>query len=220
MNRLPSPPLLVITDRRQAAGRALGEVVAASLRGGCRWISLREKDLAHRDRVTLLRQLVALARPFGARVSVHGDVAAARQAGATGVHLPAGASPAVARRRLGEETLIGVSAHGIAEAVHAEEAGADYVSLSPIFPSASKPGYGPPLGRRGLAEAARRLDIPIVALGGITAADAGECLAAGAAGVAVLSAIMAAADPAAEVMRLTAALGAAAGGRHLTRERL
>jgi thiamine-phosphate pyrophosphorylase len=205
---LPSPPLLVITDRRLAAG-PLEEVIAGALRGGCRWLSLREKDMAHEERVALLNSLVGFARPFGARVTVNGDVAAARAAGAGGVHLPAGTSPAAARRALGAGALIGVSAHTIAEAASAARAGADYVTLSPIFPSATKPGYGPPLGRAGLAEAARALTVPVVALGGVTAANAADCLAAGAEGVAVLGAVMAAADPEAATARLVAALSGA-----------
>ena len=205
MTPLPAPPLLVITDRRLAAG-PLDAVVAAALRGGCRWLSLREKDLTHDERVALLETVLALARPYGARVTVHGDVDAARTAGADGVHLPAGAPVASARQLLGEATLVGASAHTIGEAAAAAQAGADYVTLSPIFPSASKPGYGPPLGRAALAEAARALPVPVVALGGITAANATDCLAAGALGVAVLGAVMAAADPEAATARLVAAL--------------
>ena len=74
MPALPAPPLLVITDRRRAAGPLEG-VVAAALRGGCRWFSLREKDLPRTEQVALLARLLALARPEGARVTVHGDSA-------------------------------------------------------------------------------------------------------------------------------------------------
>ena len=87
---LPAP-LLVITDRK-AATRPLEEVVAAALRGGCRWLSLREKDLRHEERVALLGRIVSLGRPFGATITVHGDLDAAEATGA-GVHLPAGGSP-------------------------------------------------------------------------------------------------------------------------------
>ena len=79
---LPAP-LLVITDRRSAA-RPLEDVVAAALRGGCRWLSLREKDLRHEERVALLARIVALGRPFDATITVHGDVDAAEATGATG----------------------------------------------------------------------------------------------------------------------------------------
>jgi thiamine-phosphate pyrophosphorylase len=190
--RLPAP-LLVITDRRSAA-RPLEETVAAALRGGCRWLSLREKDLAHGERVALLERIVALGRSHGATITVHGDVEAAAAAGADGAHLPAGGSPEQARARLGKRALIGLSVHSAIEAATADPA-ADYVTLSPIFGSISKPGYGPALGVAGLADAAARSRVPVVALGGIAADNVAQCFAAGAAAVAVMGAVMAAADP-------------------------
>jgi len=198
-SRLPAPPLLVITDRSQAR-RSLDDTVAALLDGGARWISLREKDLSPAARASQLARLVALARPFGASVTVHADVDAAYAAGADGVHLPSGDDPAAARRRLGDRALIGVSTHSLAEAERAADAGADYVTLSPIFLSASKPGYGPALGTAALAAAARRVAVPVIALGGIDASNARACRDAGGAGVAAMGEPMRAADPAA-VMR-------------------
>jgi thiamine-phosphate pyrophosphorylase len=200
--RLPAP-LLVITDRK-GAPRPLEETVAAALRGGCRWLSLREKDLGHAERSALLDRAVALARPFGATITVHGDLEAAEAAG-VGVHLPAGASPAQARARLGEGALIGLSVHSArgAAAVHPA---ADYVTLSPIFGSISKPGYGPALGVQGLADAVAGARVPIVALGGIEAGNLDSCFAAGAAAVAVMGAVMTAADPEAATAALVRAL--------------
>jgi thiamine-phosphate pyrophosphorylase len=200
--RLPSR-LLVITDRKGAT-QPLEEVVAAVLRGGCRWLSLREKDLGHEERLALLHRIVALARPFGATISVHGDIEAAAATG-VGVHLPAGGSPAQARARLGEGALIGLSVHSARESAAAHPA-ADYVTLSPIFPSISKPGYGPALGTQGLAEAVAGARVPIVALGGVTADNLAQCLAAGAAAVAVMGSVMAAADPEAATAALVQAL--------------
>ena len=205
---LPAP-LLVITDRK-AAPRPLEEVVAAALRGGCRWLSLREKDLGNEERVALLARIVLLGRPFDATITVHGDLAAAEATGA-GVHLPAGGSPEQARARLGEGALIGLSVHSASEAA-ATPAAADYVTLSPIFPSISKPGYGPVLGIQRLADALTGTSVPIVALGGVSAGNLAPCLAAGAAAVAVMGAVMAAADPEAATAALVAAL-AEAGAR-------
>jgi thiamine-phosphate pyrophosphorylase len=196
--------LLVITDRKGAA-QPLEDVVAAALRGGCRWLSLREKDLAHGERVALLGQVLALARPFGATVTVHGDIEAAAAAGAAGVHLPAGASPKAARARLGQGALVGLSAHGALEAASVDCA-ADYVTLSPIFGSISKPGYGPGLGVGGLAAAVARGGVSIVALGGVTAHNLASCLAAGAAAVATIGAVMAAPDPEAATAALVQAV--------------
>jgi thiamine-phosphate pyrophosphorylase len=205
---LPAP-LLVITDRRSAR-EPLEDVVAAALRGGCRWVSLREKDLAHEERVALLARIVSLGRPFDATITVHGDVAAAEATGA-GVHLPTGGSPELARARLGEGALIGLSVHSASEPA-AVPAAADYVTLSPIFPSISKPGYGPTLGTQGLADAVAGARVPIVALGGVSADNAASCLAAGAAAVAVMGAVMAAADPEAATAALVGALAEAGAG--------
>jgi thiamine-phosphate pyrophosphorylase len=202
--RLPAPPLLVISDRSQAA-RPLVEVAAAAFAGGCRWFSLREKDLPAEERRELLRALVALGRRFGAWVTAHDDIASVVAAGADGVHLPGGGDIAAARRHL-PRGLIGVSAHSPEEAAAQLAAGADYVTLSPIFLTASKPGYGPAAGLGALAEAARLSPGPVIALGGIGADNAAACLAAGASGIAVMGGIMRAADPEATVRRLVAAI--------------
>jgi len=205
---LPQPPLLVITDRSQSR-RPLEAVARAAFAAGCRWLSLREKDLSPEARLVLLRRLVAIGRPWQARVGVHEDVAAALAAGAGAVHLPDEPSPAAARAQLPATMLLGISAHDRAGVERAAAAGADYVSLSPIFASASKPGYGPALGLAGLARAVQGATLPIIALGGIDAANARDCIAAGAAGVAVMGAVMAAEDPGAAVSALIASIGAA-----------
>src|SRR6266853_1805938 len=126
---LPSPPLLVISDRLQAR-RPLTEIAEAAFRGGCRWFSLREKDLPAAERLDLLRALVALGHRFGATITAHEDLDAVVAAGAGGVHLPGGGDPAAARRRL-PTGLIGVSAHTASEGVALLAAKADYVTLSP-----------------------------------------------------------------------------------------
>jgi thiamine-phosphate pyrophosphorylase len=202
---LPRPPLLLITDRHQAAA-PLETLVASALADGCRWVSLREKDLSAAERRAVLARLVALGNEAGATVTVHGDVAAAVECAAHGVHLPRGGDVAAARAALGEGALIGVSAHDLAEAETAAGAGADYVTLSPIFDSRSKPGYGPALGLAGLSAVAARLPIPVVALGGIDLENALACLSAGAEAVAVMGAVMRAADSAAAVCGLVEAL--------------
>jgi thiamine-phosphate pyrophosphorylase len=202
---LPDPPLLVISDRHQAR-RPLIEVAEAAFRGGCRWFSLREKDLPPAEHVDLLRALIGLGHCFGATVSVHEDIAAAVVAGAGGVHLPGGSDPAAARREL-PEGLIGVSAHTPEEAAAQLAAGADYVTVSPIFPSESKPGYGPTADNLDMLAAAARLTPgPVIALAGIDEHNAAGCLAAGARGIAVMGGVMRAADPEAIIRRLLAAM--------------
>jgi len=201
---LPHLPLLVISDRSQAT-RPLVEIAEAAFRAGCRWFSLREKDLPAPERLDLLRALVALGHRFGATITAHEDIDAVVATGAGGVHLPGGGDPASARRRL-PVGLIGVSAHSAEEAAAQLKAGADYVTLSPIFPTASKPGYGPAVGLDALAAAARLSTGPVVALGGIGADNIAACFAAGARGIAVMGEIMRASHPEATVRRLLDAI--------------
>jgi thiamine-phosphate pyrophosphorylase len=210
---LPAPPVLLITDRRQAR-RPLAEVVAAALEAGCRWVSVREKDLAAPQQVALAHQIVGVAEPFAASVLLHGDPRLAAAAGCAGVHLPAGGDVKAARTLLRPGAWVSISTHGLEEALAAAHAGADAVTLSPIFASASKPGYGPALGLERLGEVAARSPIPVIALGGIEdEAHVRACLKAGAAAVAVMGAAMRAADPAGLVGRLVEATGADAVSR-------
>ncbi len=208
---LPQPPVLLITDRAQAKA-TLETVVAEALEAGCRWVLLRDKDLPPDARLALLRRLLDLGRARGATVMVSGLTGdapvtdAVLHAEAAGLHLSAGGDPAPARAALGPGRLIGVSAHSAAEAHSAARAGADYVTLSPIFETASKPGYGPALGIEGLGAVARALPIPVIALGGVGAANAVSCMAAGGAGIAVMGDIMRAPAPRFAMAQLLAGL--------------
>ncbi len=185
--------LLLITDQALAC-YPIPDVVAAAVAAGCRWVLVREKSLSAEALATLVKEIMNIARPYNATVSVSGNPEAAAECGAGGVHLPREGSVAAARRIAGPNALIGVSAHSAVEAQQATAAGADYITLSPIFLTASKPGYGPALGLAELRRVAASLPIPVVALGGITADNAGSCLRAGAAGVAVMGALMRATD--------------------------
>ena len=211
--RLPDPTLLVVTDRRQAR-RPLAEIVGAALNSGGRWISLREKDLPDDEQVPLARMLLPLTRRHGARLSLHGEAALARLAGTDGVHLSSGADPAAARALLGPEKLVGVSIHTVTEAEAIDPAVADYALAGPAFETVSKPGYGPEIGRKGLAEMARACRVPLLAIGGINTLRVAEVLAAGCAGVAVMGGVMRSADPGGEVSALIATLrGSSAASR-------
>jgi len=205
LNRLPDPPLLLITDRSQAV-HPLIHVVREALAGGCRWVSLREKDMTAPERRTLLGALLREAQACAATATVHDDVDAASAEGAAGVHLPRDGSPSAARRALGPDALIGQSCHSSDAVRAAQEAGADYVTLSPVFGTHSKPGYRP-IGIDALAETVSGVRIPVVALGGVSPVNAAKCMAAGAAGVAVMGDIMRAPDPAAATRAILAALG-------------
>jgi thiamine-phosphate pyrophosphorylase len=201
--KLPDPPLLVVTDRHQAR-LPLADVVRAALAAGCRWVSMREKDLCEEDQIALASTLLPIARRHGARLTVHGDAALAQACGSDGVHLPAGGDPAAARKMLGREKLIGVSLHTVTEAEAIDAGIVDYAIAGPAFETASKPGYGPEIGRKGLAEIARAAPVPVLAIGGLNATRAAEVLAAGPAGIAVMGSIMRAVEPGREVKALLA----------------
>lgn len=203
--RLPDPALLLVTDRQQAR-RRLAQIVAAALRAGCRWVSLREKDLPEDEQVVLARELLSLTRAAGARLLLHGNAATAALAGVDGVHLSSGADASAARTRLGRDKLIGVSVHTAAETAAIAPSDVDYAIAGPAFETASKPGYGPEIGRKGFAEIARAARVPVLAIGGINALRVPELIAAGAAGVAVMGGVMRVADPEQEVAGLIAAL--------------
>jgi thiamine-phosphate pyrophosphorylase len=203
--QLPGPPLLLVTDRRQAR-LPLGEIVAAALAGGCHWISLREKDLPEDEQVPLLRSLLPVARRHSACLTLHGEASLAKLAGAGGVHLPSGSNVVAARALLGPDKLIGVSIHTVTEAAAIDPRAADYALAGPTFETPSKPGYGPEIGRKGLAEIARAARVPVLAIGGINSARVAEVMAAGCAGVAVMGGVMRAADPTREVSALIATL--------------
>lgn len=203
---LPKPRVLLITDRSQAK-RPLPEVVDAALAGGCRWISVREKDLPTGERRRLGRDIVKRADAWGATVTLHGDIASAEAARAAGVHVPFGTAPGAVKAILGKDALVGVSVHSWQEAERAQEDGADYVTVSPVFETASKPGHGPPLGLEILGEFCAALTTPVIALGGITGATGAQCVDAGAAGVAVMGEIMRAEDPRAAMAEIVRGVG-------------
>src|SRR5579863_6538555 len=203
--RLPDPPLLLITDRAQAR-RPLAEIIGAALTGGCRWVSVREKDLPEDEQAVLVHMLMAMVRKRGALVMLHGEARLAKLASADGVHLPSGSDAAAARALMGAKKLIGVSIHTITEAHAIDPQTVDYALAGPAFETPSKPGYGPEIGRKGLAEISRAARVSVLAIGGINTARVGEVIATGCAGVAVMGGVMRAADPALEVGALVATL--------------
>ena len=186
--------VVVLTDRLSCR-RPLVDVVAAAVDGGVRWVVLREHDLPRDARAEMASRLRALLEPVAGRLVVAGP----DPLGGDAVHLPAtGPCPSL--------PLVGRSCHDATELARLSIE--DYVTLSPVFPTATKPGYGPALGARGAAELARDADVPWLALGGVdTPARAADCVAAGAAGVAVLGAVMRADDPGSVVRELAGAIG-------------
>ena len=206
--KLPDPALLLVTDRHQAR-RPLADIVRAALSAGCRWVSVREKDQSDDDQIALVSTLLPIARRHGARLTLHGDAALAKACGSDGVHLPAGSDPAASRALLGPDKLIGVSLHTVTEAEAIDRSVVDYAIAGPAFETPSKPGYGPEIGHKGLAEIARAAPVPVLAIGGLNATRAAEVLAAGPLGIAVMGSIMRAVDPGQEVRALLAIVAGA-----------
>jgi len=189
--------LVVLTDRRSAAG-PLVTVVEAAVRGGAEWVVLRERDLSYASRRALADELRAVL-PTGRLI-----VAGPDPLGGDAVHL-AEADPLPAGRAL---RTVGRSCHGV-PGLSVE----GYVTLSPIYPTATKPGYGPALGPASAADLAG--DVPWLALGGIdSAARAAACATAGSAGIAVLGAVMRSSDPRRMAHELSSAFAAARSGWH------
>jgi thiamine-phosphate pyrophosphorylase len=198
----PEGRLIVVTDRTQseAAGRPLVATVAAVADAGAPFVLFREKDLADTDRRALGREVAAALEGTGTMLLVASSFALATEIDAAGVHL-AGAAPRP-HQPAGGAAAFGRSCHDAAEVAAAAAEGASWVTLSPIFGSASKPGYGPALGPPALGGHA----VPVFAFGGITSATVGACVAGGAHGVAVMGAVMAAPDPAGAVRQILGAL--------------
>ena len=204
------PRLLVLTDRRLCR-RPLPEVVAAAVDGGARAVVLREKDLPAAQRSDLADAVRAVLAPVGGQLILAGT-----SVPGPAVHLAVGEAVPVPR-----PVLVGRSCHNAAEVARAAAEDSDYVTVSPVHPSPSKPGYGPALGTVGLGALVRaagaspvhlsgsrsaRPAPAVYALGGVTADNAASCMAAGAAGVAVMGAVMRAARPDRCVEDLLAAL--------------
>ena len=214
MGKLTVPCLALVTDRSALGGRSLEEAVAQAIEGGANLVQLREKDPDGRSLPAA--ELLALAGKLRAVTQgralflVNDRLDVALACAANGVHLPERGLPvAIARRLAGDAFIIGRSVHSVAEAVRAQEEGADYVQVGTIFASRSHPDQ--PVAGLGLLEAVvGAVDIPILAVGGVTATNVGEALAAGASGAAVVSDILGAPSPREAARALAQAMAAMA----------
>lgn len=193
------PRLYVITDPASAQSGA-GDVISAvkkSSQAGARFFQFRDKQADLPELLSTAQALTRALKQTNSILLVNNHVDLALTLNCHGVHRP-GHGPAIPklRQKLGNTAIIGVSTHSLTEALQAEQAGANFVTISPIFTTPSKPGYGPILGLDSLHQVASALKIPVYALGGISPDNTLDCLKAGAHGVAVMGGIMAAADPA------------------------
>lgn len=191
--------LIVITDRHQVGERTVRDVVTAALEAGAPTIQLRDKQA---NAATLLeegRELIALVRRFGARLFINDRIDVALACDADGVHLGPDDLPVAAARRLAPHLLIGCSADEPEAARHAESDGADYIGCGAVFGTRTKDVGDEAIGIERLNAVAAAVTIPVIGIGGITEDNVSAIAASHAAGAAVVSAVMAAADPGASV---------------------
>ena len=183
--------LYAITDRHLCAPRTLYDTIHDLLDVGVSAVQLREKDLIDAEYIKLAESLRKLCHTYSAQLFINSRIKIAMGIGADGLHLPGNS---VSVQKVSEETnrrfIIGSSVHTLTEAKQRETEGADFITYSPIYPTLSKPGYGPAVGLEELQKVTKTINIPVFALGGITSERVSECLDAGAYGVAVMSGLM------------------------------
>jgi thiamine-phosphate pyrophosphorylase len=206
--------LYVITDAKLSRGRSHLEVARAAIEGEASVIQLRDKEATTRQLVEVGRELRALAREKGVTFMVNDRVDVALAVDADGVHVGQDDMPVpLARRLMGPGKIVGASAATSSEARKAEAEGADYVAASPVFSTPTKPDAPPPTGLEGLRAIVEAVALPVIAIGGINPENAGAVIQAGAAGVAVISAVVSAPDIAAAARRLRERVESARKGK-------
>lgn len=199
--------LYLVTDRALSLGRDLEWVVGEAVKGGVSMVQLREKDMDTRGFIDLGSRLLRLLRPLGVPLIINDRVDVALAVDADGVHIGQSDMPyETARRLLGPDKIIGLSVENMDELRQAESLDVDYVAVSPVYSTATKTDTAAPFGLDGLREAVRLTRHPVVAIGGMNENTAPAVFAAGADGIAVVSAICSAPDPAAASARLLSSL--------------
>jgi len=194
--RLNGLKLYLITDRKLFNAQcSLYLALETALQAGVKYVQLREKRLPTRKILDMAYWVRELTSEYGARLLVNDRVDIALAVGADGVHLGQKSLPARAARKItGDDFLIGVSTHGIDEALQAENDGADFITLGPIYNTPSKLRYGDPIGVDMIKKVKSRVSVPVLAIGGIKMNAVHEVVSAGADGVAVISGVLAAED--------------------------
>lgn len=200
--------LYLITDRHQCPDENLLPVVEQACAAGVKAIQLREKDWPARRVFEMAAQLKKICEPTRTKLFINDRADIADAVGAEGVHLTSQSlSVPVVRRILTPPKLIGVSIHSLAEAVQAQNAGADFVVFGPVFDTPSKRAFGPPQGLMKLKEVAQSINLPVLAIGGIDPQRAQMCRECGAHGAAVISSIMSADNVNEKIKEFETALG-------------
>lgn len=210
MTRRFDPTLYLVTDPELARGRPLTEVVAAAIRGYVTLVQLRDKHADGRALLETARALKALLDPLGMPLIVNDRVDVAHAAAAAGCHVGQKDLPATAARAiLGPDAILGVSIDALEQARDIDPTLIDYVAYGPFAATATKVDAGYPVGADGLAAVRKQTMLPLIAIGGIDVCNVAEAVRAGADGIAVVSAIMTAAEPEAASRELRAAIDAA-----------
>jgi thiamine-phosphate pyrophosphorylase len=216
-NTLPTAPLLLlVTDRTRYADRTLEDIFLPAVDGGVNMFELREPDMNARDLLGEAERLRKLALG-GVPLIIYDRVDVAVAAGADGVHVTGESLPIPAAKQAGRGVLVGKTVSSLAEAVAAEQAGADYLVLEPVFFSHYAQGRSP-IGPTVIRRIKSKLHLPLLASGGITAGNAHQVIAAGADGVSVVSEIVDATDPRQAARSLQDAMREAWPTRPLLRE--
>ena len=200
---------MVITDRELARPRGLEPVLREALRAGAPAVQLRAKGATARETLGLAQALLPVVRSWGALFFVNDRLDVALAAGADGIHLGPDDPPVKAVRQVaGEDLLVGYSTHDPEEAAQAEADGADYLGCGTVYRTSNKSDAGEVIGLSGLRCVVDAVSIPVIAIGGITPERAAEVAGAGAAGMAVIGAVMSAPDPGEAVRGLIRRFGA------------
>ena len=202
--------LSLVTDRTQTCGRDLAAVVVECLAAGLPAVQVREKDLSAAELAVLCRRLREPTRARGALLIVNDRADVALAVGADAVQRTHASLSVADLRAVADGRLrIGASVHSLEDALSAEAEGADWIVFGPVYDTASKRQYGAPQGLAKLQRVTSAVRIPVVAIGGITPERVAEVRAAGARGVAAISAILSADSPATATRRFLEALSAA-----------
>ncbi|HDZ88069.1 MAG TPA: thiamine phosphate synthase [Nitrospirae bacterium] len=200
--------IYLITDGKKCPEDRLVKSIESALKSGIKAVQLREKDLSVRELVDYAHKIRDLTKKYNALFFVNDRVDVAMSVGADGVHLGQQSIPVkVVRSIAGEGFMIGVSAHGYDEAIEAQEAGADFITLGPVYETPSKIKYGNPIGIDAFKYVSNKIKIPVFAVGGINEKNIEEVIKAGASGVAMISAILNADDIGLETEKIVKLMG-------------
>jgi thiamine-phosphate pyrophosphorylase len=189
--------LHVLTDTTLQTRFTHAELAERAIRGGADTIQFRHKHGTTRELMAMARSVGDICRQSGVTFIVNDRVDIAFAVEADGAHVGQDDLPVpIARRILGSDKIVGVSAEAREHALRAEQEGADYIGFGPVFPTGSKPDAAAPSGLKTLQKVCQSVHLPVIAIGGITADNVEAAIAAGAHGVAVISAVCCAPDPA------------------------